>query len=99
MIGFYLPPLLAAASGQASGQRIVSNTVSRLGVPGKYKIRLLNRVFFELIAETVSNEDGSYTLVVPGGLPTGPYLVIAIDHSADQKNAAIADMIYTEPMP
>ncbi len=76
----------------------IAGTVSELGVPGKYRVRLYLRSLGNLIREKMSGADGSYIFNNIAYIPNG-YYVIAFDHGDAPLNAAIADLITPEPMP
>lgn len=80
----------------------IHSTVDRLGVPGRYPVRLYNRASGELLRESKSAAaDGAYQFQFLPYLERG-YQVIALDDPAtrsDPKNAAIADLMTPEAMP
>lgn len=76
----------------------ISGTVSELGVPGPYLVRLFHRESGRPIKETWSAADGGYAFNWIAYRSQG-YFIIAHDHGAYPLNAAIADLITPEPMP
>ena len=80
----------------------IHHTVDRLGVPGRYPVRLYDRTSGALLRESKSAEaDGAYQFEFLPYLERG-YQVIALDDPAtrsDPKNAAIADLMTPEAMP
>lgn len=76
--------------------------VDRLGVPGRYPVRLYARASGELLRESKSAAaDGAYQFQFLPYLERG-YKVIAMEDLAtrsDPRNAAIADLITPELMP
>lgn len=81
-----------------SGQHRITGTVTELGAPGVYRVRLFNRLTAKCLRETWSSADGSYVFNHLANQPNG-YFAIAFDHGASPLNAAIADLITPEPMP
>lgn len=80
----------------------IHSTVDRLGVPGRYPVRLYNRASGALLKESKSDiVSGAYQFQFLPYLERG-YQVIALDDPAtrsDPKNAAIADLMTPEAMP
>lgn len=77
----------------------IRDYVSRLGVVGKYRVRLHLRANGIPVRETFSQEDGLYEFPFIKYILNG-YYAVAHDHtSGDRRNAAIADLITPEPMP
>lgn len=80
----------------------IHSTVDRLGVPGRYPVRLYNRASGALLRESKSDATtGGYQFQFLPYLERG-YQVIALDDPAtrsDPKNAAIADLMTPEAMP
>lgn len=80
----------------------IHSTVDRLGVPGRYPVRLYNRASGALLRESKSNATtGGYQFQFLPYLERG-YQVIALDDPAtrsDPKNAAIADLMTPEAIP
>lgn len=79
----------------------IHSTVDRLGVPGRYPVRLYDRGSGALLRESKSAAaDGAYQFQFIPYLERG-YQVIALDDPAtrsDPKNAAIADLMTPEAM-
>lgn len=80
------------------GSHRITGTVTELGVPGSYKVRLFSRTNGLLLRQTLSASDGAYTFNYIANIPNG-YFVVAHDHTEPLNNAAIADLITPEPMP
>lgn len=76
----------------------ITGTVTELGTPGAYRVRLFDRVTALCIRETWSAADGSYAFDRLANQPNG-YFIVAFDHGDNPLNAAIADLITPEPMP
>jgi len=77
----------------------ISDSVSRLGVAGRYRVRLINHLDGRLIRECWSSADGGYAFNWIAYRARG-YCIVAHDHTpGDQRNAAIADLVTPEPMP
>ena len=101
-------PLVAAAFHSSQEPVIdashywIHSTVDRLGVPGRYPVRLYDRASGALLLESKSAAaDGAYQFQFLPYLERG-YQVIALDDPAtrsDPKNAAIADLMTPEAMP
>lgn len=91
----------AAVIVDSSHYRILS-TVDRMGVPGKYPVRLYERPGGTLLRETKSAaSDGAYRFDFLPYAERG-YMVVALDDPAtrsDPKNAAVADLMTPEAMP
>lgn len=74
------------------GQCRVADKVSRLGLPGPYRVRLYHRASGRLVREVWSDADGAYAFAgIRGG--ANAYFAVAHDDSASPVNAAIADLI------
>ena len=80
------------------GNYQITGTVDELGVAGRYRVRLHDRVSGRLIRETWSDASGAYSFGSIANRPQGYYL-LAFDHGADPVNAAVADLVSPEPMP
>lgn len=89
---------LAAAHPYDGGRQRVRGTITELGVPGPYRVRLFDRRTGRLLRETWSAADGAYQFAGIAYRPQG-YVVVAHDRGADPLNAAIADLVTPEPMP
>lgn len=76
----------------------IAGTVTELGAPGAYRVRLYDRKTGALLRETWSAADGSYSFGFIAHFWQG-YFVIAHDNPGDPLNAAIADLVTPEPMP
>lgn len=76
----------------------VTGTIDELGVLGRYRVRLFDRVSGRLLRETWSDSDGNYAFEHIAYRSQG-YILIAHDHGASPQNAAIADLVTPEPMP
>lgn len=80
---------------RAMYQRI-AGTVSKLGTPGPYRVRLHLRRNGVLYAQTWSNAAGDYVFEI---VPPEPCYVVAFDDSDTPVNAAISDYVMPVPMP
>jgi hypothetical protein len=81
------------------GPARITDLVDRLGVLGRYRVRLYDRRSGRLLRETWSSALGAYAFDWIADRPNG-YYVAAFDHDpVDPKNAAIADLISPTPMP
>lgn len=76
----------------------VTGTVDELGVAGRYRVRLFDRISGRILRETWSAADGTYAFNHLAYRAEG-YFAVAHDHGASPQNAAIADLITPEPMP
>lgn len=76
----------------------ISNSVTRMRVAGKYRVRLFSRQTGWIVRETFSGDDGGYSFERIAYRYKG-YFAVAHDHDDDPLNAAIADLITPEPMP
>lgn len=76
----------------------VAGTVDELGVVGRYRVRLFDRISGRILRETWSDADGAYAFNYIAYRAEG-YFAVAFDHGASPQNAAIADRITPEPMP
>jgi hypothetical protein len=83
-------------SSEFFGPCRITGTASRLGVAGRYAVHCLKLPELRVIAKTLSDETGLYSV---NRIPDGLYLVIARDHTNDPVNAAVSDYITPEPMP
>jgi hypothetical protein len=80
------------------GASRITDLVDRLGVLGRYRVRLHDRLTGRLLRETWSNAAGAYAFNWIADRPNG-YTVVAFDHDPlDPKNAAVADLISPTPM-
>jgi hypothetical protein len=77
--------------------RIVG-TVTELGVPGAYRVRLYDRRTALLARESWSDSSGNYAFNFIAYRDKG-YFAVAHDNDGNPLNAAIADLITPEPMP
>jgi hypothetical protein len=77
--------------------RIVG-TVTELGVPGAYRVRLYDRRTALLVREAWSDSSGNYAFNFIAYREDG-YFAVAHDNDGNPLNAAIADLITPEPMP
>lgn len=89
------PPVLDIVDG---GHYRIADNVSRLGVIGRYRVRLFDRRTARVIRETWSGSNGFYAFNNIAYRAAG-YFVVAFDHSNTPVNAAIGDYITPEPMP
>lgn len=80
------------------GSYQITGTVDELGVPGRYRVRLFDRISGRLIREIWSAADGTYSFQNLAYRPQG-YFVVAYDHGENPHNAAIADLMTPEAMP
>lgn len=80
------------------GNYQLTDIVDELGVVGRYRVRLHDRSNGILARETWSNANGVYSFTNIANLPGG-YYVLALDHTAPQQNAAIADLPPLSLMP
>lgn len=76
----------------------ITGTVTELGVAGRYRVRLFDRLTARGLRETWSAADGSYSFPYIAYRANG-YFTVAYDHGDNPHNAAIADLITPEPMP
>lgn len=94
--------VVSAATVIETNHYRITSTVDRLGVPGKYPVRLYERRGGTLLRETKSAaSDGVYQFNFLPYVERG-YTVIALDDPAtrsDPKNAAVADLMTPEAMP
>lgn len=81
-----------------NGFHRITGTVTELGAPGSYRVRLFDRRTALCLRETWSAADGSYSFPNVAYQPNG-YFIVAFDHGDNPLNAAIADLITPEPMP
>jgi hypothetical protein len=86
------------ANIQDSGTYRIYSNVSRLGLFGVYRVRLFDRRSGRLVRETWSASSGSYLFDYIAYFDKG-YFVMAFDHSAEQVNAAVSDLLTPVPMP
>jgi len=98
-------PLVCALGASArlvdiedGGSYQITGTVDELGVPGRYRVRLFDRISGRLIREIWSAADGTYSFQNLAYRPQG-YFVVAYDHGENPHNAAIADLMTPEAMP
>jgi hypothetical protein len=76
----------------------INGTVTELGVCGRYRVRLFDRVTGLCIQERWSDaNNGTYSFTYLDYRPNG-YFAVAFDHGDNPLNAAIADLITPEPM-
>ena len=80
------------------GRYRIAGVVDELGAPGRYRVRLFDRVTMRCLREVWSAADGSYAFNWIAYRDKG-YLLIAYDHGDDPVNAAIADFVTPELMP
>lgn len=73
----------------------IAGTVSRLGVAGKYRVRLYDQRSGIIVREVWSDEAGNYAF---NYIADGVYYVVAFDHTNNPVNAAISDYVTPEPM-
>jgi hypothetical protein len=101
-----LSALTATARRAASGRRPdivdggmshIANTASRLGVPGRYRVRLFERRTGRCLRETWSDAAGAYAFANLAYRDNG-YFLVAFDDSGDRVNAAISDLWTPDPM-
>jgi hypothetical protein len=76
----------------------IANVVSKLGVVGKYRVRLFIRKTSICIREVWSDSSGYYCFNNIPFIANG-YFVAAFDAANIPVNAAIGDFISPEPMP
>jgi hypothetical protein len=88
---------LATYNAYDGGRYKISSVVSRLGIPGVYRVMLYRRDSGRLISETKSAPDGSYTFRNIAMIDSG-YYAVAFDHSEESCNAAISDLLTPTPM-
>ncbi|AUB81458.1 hypothetical protein [Candidatus Thiodictyon syntrophicum] len=98
-----LSPLSPSAPLRADpvfgGAYRIADTITELGIPGAYRVRLYHRATGRLLRETWSDPaTGAYAFERIAWRDQG-YFVIGFDHGAEPVNAAIADLITPEPMP
>lgn len=81
----------------------ITGSVTELGSPGAYRVRLFDRRTGMMVRETWSASTGEYAFnnitPTPNNTATNGYFVIAFDHGDNPLNAAIADLVTPEPMP
>lgn len=92
------PAMELTANASYGGRYRITGTVTELGVPGSYRVRLFMRDNAFLLKEQWSATDGSYAFSYLAYRASG-YFVVAHDHGATPRNAAIADLITPEPIP
>jgi hypothetical protein len=87
----------AIGSGRliAIGLAQITGTVTRLGVPGVYRVRLYERHSGQILLECWSAADGAYAFTGLQPVPSG-YYVVALDHAGTPVNAAISDYLTPE---
>ena len=76
----------------------ITGTVDELGVFGPYKVRLFEKQAGNLVRQTWSAPDGTYSFDNIAYLDQG-YFLIAHDHTSPLLNSAISDFVTPEPMP
>ena len=76
----------------------ITGTVAELGVLGRYRVCLMERLTNKCVNQVVSAADGVYVFDNIKYQANG-YYVIAFDRGDNPLNAAIADLITPEPMP
>lgn len=88
---------------QFGGDYRIAGIVTEIGVPGSYRVRLFDRMTGMLVRETWSASTGEYAFnnitPTPNQSVTNGYFVVAFDHGDNPLNAAIADLVTSEPMP
>lgn len=82
----------------AGGGGVIQGTVTELGVPGSYRVRLYDRKTGVLVREQWSATNGAYAFPDLASTANG-YYAVAFDNPGSPFNAAIADLITPEPMP
>lgn len=75
-----------------AGPGRIDGVVDRLGVVGAYQVFLHLRSTGNVVKRTVSAADGSYAFTGLTVLDEG-FFTVALDHSGDPLNAAIADRL------
>lgn len=80
------------------GNYRIVGTVTELGVPGAYRVRLYERRTALLVREAWSDSNGNYAFNFIAYRDKG-YFAVAHDNDGNPLNAAIADLITPEPMP
>lgn len=83
---------------QHGGNYRIVGTVTELGVPGVYRVRLYDRRTALLARESWSDSSGNYAFSFIAYRDKG-YFAVAHDNDGNPLNAAIADLITPEPMP
>lgn len=90
-------PRYSCDTRHGGNYRIVG-TVTELGVPGAYRVRLYDRRTALLARESWSDSSGNYAFNFIAYRDKG-YFAVAHDNDGNPLNAAIADLITPEPMP
>ena len=80
------------------GNYRIVGTVTELGVPGAYRVRLYERRTGLMAREMWSDSSGNYAFNFIAYRGDG-YFAVAHDNDGNPLNAAIADLITPEPMP
>lgn len=94
-----LPVRFPSADIEDGGGYRIAGTVTELGVAGKYRVRLFDKVSGRLIRETWSDPvTGAYAFERIAYRAQG-YIIVAHDHGASPHNAAVADFATPEAMP
>lgn len=93
-----IPRILRGPNYYFGGSYRIAGTVTEMGVPGPYRVRLFHRASALCLAETWSTADGAYVFNNLAGT-SNDYFAVAYDHGDNPLNAAIADLITPEAMP
>jgi hypothetical protein len=88
---------IISASVHFGGQHCIRNSVSRMGVMGRYRVKLFDRRTHVPIREVWSNANGDYVFDSVEYRYKG-YFVAAFDDCGSPVNAAIGDYITPESM-
>lgn len=89
-------PVFDAILNNDYGFYRIQGTVTRLGVPGSYRVIIFSRQSGMPIRSVWSAADGTYEF---NYLRNQTYFAIAFDHSGTLLNAGVGDLITPELMP
>lgn len=98
MAGYFRGLTRLSCDLEAGGCYRIAGTADELGVLGRYRVRLFDRVSGRPLRETWSDSAGNYAFNYIAYRAQG-YFVVAFDHGDSPLNAAIADLVTPEPMP
>lgn len=89
-------PGLARGSELLNGAYRITGVVDALGIVGRYLVRLHLRGSGALIAQTVSADDGAYTIE---RVPNCAMYAVGFDNGPTPQVAACSDQLILERMP
>lgn len=91
-------PLGVYADARNGGNYKISGTASKLGVPGVYPVYLFDRTLMTCLRKVWSSKNGTYQFSYIAHRENG-YFLVEFDYGTSPLNAAISDLVTTEPMP